>query len=530
MENKNMLGAMIDCSRNGVMKVRTVKKYADLLSAMGYNTLMLYTEDTFEVDNQPFFGHLRGRYTKEEMKELDAYCEKKGIELIPCIQTLAHLNCIFKWWDSYEKIRDCDDILLIDDENTHKLLEDIFATLAECFKTRKIHIGMDEAYRVGLGKYLSEHGYSNRFDLINKHLHKVCEIANKYGFEPMIWSDMFCKLALDNDDYYAADNLEEIREKAALPQNVSLVYWDYYSTDVERYKRMFAVNKAFDRPVIFAGGAWTWKGFAPDNKFSIDTTIAALKGCRESDVNDILITIWGDDGNECSRFAVLPALFYTSELAKGNEDEADIKAKFQQFTGIPFDDFMLLDEVNGKEREGVNSAHKYLLYDDAFMGIYDFKVEEGTNEYYKALKEKLEKISVPEDYKRIFDYCTYLCDVLSVKSELGVKTRSIYRLGDNKALRDLALNDYTLAIEKIKAFHKVYENFWMWENKPFGFEIQDMRLGGLISRLESCKQRLIGFCDGKLERIDELEEDILPCEYHKTWGRLVSPSVLSHLV
>ena len=38
------LGAMLDNSRNAVMKVETVKKACRLLSLMGYNTLMLYTE------------------------------------------------------------------------------------------------------------------------------------------------------------------------------------------------------------------------------------------------------------------------------------------------------------------------------------------------------------------------------------------------------------------------------------------------------------------------------------------------------
>ncbi len=70
---------------------------------MGYDTLMLYTEDTYEVDNQPFFGYKRGRYTKQELKEIDAYCISAGIELVPCIQMLAHLNCMFKWWDSFGK-------------------------------------------------------------------------------------------------------------------------------------------------------------------------------------------------------------------------------------------------------------------------------------------------------------------------------------------------------------------------------------------------------------------------------------------
>ena len=63
-----MFGVMIDCSRNAVMNVPTVKRFCDIIAKMGYNTLMLYTEDTYEVDNQPYFGYLRGRYSKEEIK------------------------------------------------------------------------------------------------------------------------------------------------------------------------------------------------------------------------------------------------------------------------------------------------------------------------------------------------------------------------------------------------------------------------------------------------------------------------------
>ena len=48
-------GVMIDNSRNAVMKPETVKEMIDLLEQMGYNTLMLYTEDTYEVNNQPYF-------------------------------------------------------------------------------------------------------------------------------------------------------------------------------------------------------------------------------------------------------------------------------------------------------------------------------------------------------------------------------------------------------------------------------------------------------------------------------------------
>ena len=85
-------GVMIDCSRNGVMTVAAVKRMIDALQKMGYNALELYTEDTFEVGDEPYFGYLRGRYTGAELREIDAYAAAHGIELIPCIQTLAHFT------------------------------------------------------------------------------------------------------------------------------------------------------------------------------------------------------------------------------------------------------------------------------------------------------------------------------------------------------------------------------------------------------------------------------------------------------
>ncbi len=222
-----MKGLMVDCSRNAVMNLTALKRFVKVISALGYDTLMLYTEDTYEVDGEPYFGHQRGRFSKAELKEADAFCRENGVELVPCIQTLAHLNAMFKWANRYGAINDTADILLADDDRTYELIDKIFATLSECFTTRKIHIGMDEAYMVGLGKYRDKHGDNDRFEIINRHLHKVCDMADKYGFKPMIWSDMFCKLAVSSSDYYSTADLEAIRKKANLPENLTLVYWDY---------------------------------------------------------------------------------------------------------------------------------------------------------------------------------------------------------------------------------------------------------------------------------------------------------------
>lgn len=66
MDNKicfRRFGTMLDCSRNAVMSVNSLKKWIDITADLGYNTLLLYTEDTYELDDNPYFGYMRGRYT-----------------------------------------------------------------------------------------------------------------------------------------------------------------------------------------------------------------------------------------------------------------------------------------------------------------------------------------------------------------------------------------------------------------------------------------------------------------------------------
>ncbi len=333
---------------------------------MGYNALMLYTEDTYEIEGQPYFGYLRGRYTKDEIRDMDAYCNSIGVELIPCFQTLAHLPQMFKWRQIYDDIKDCDDILLIGEEKTYELIDSMMKTMAECFTSKRIHIGMDEAYKVGKGKYEEINGYRDRFDIINGHLHRVCDIAKGYGLEPMIWSDMFTKLAAGqggSEDQYAEVDASKILEKANLPENVSLVYWDYYSESYDKYVMMIKRNQLFGKKVYFAGGAWVWETITPHLEQSMRRTGYAMDACRDNGIEDIFLTAWGDDGNECPIDCTLPVLMYAAEKLNGNSDMDDIKAKFYDIIGVPFDSFMALDELNG-----VGGAHaperspaKYLL-------------------------------------------------------------------------------------------------------------------------------------------------------------------------
>lgn len=236
------LTAMVDCSRNAVPNVPAVKKLMVELAMLGFTGLMLYTEDTYEIPGQPYFGHMRGRYSVQELKELDAYGQEVGIELIPCIQTLAHLNAIFNW-SAYQGLQDIDDILLAGDDRTYALVEEMLKTCRDCFASRKINIGMDEAHNLGRGRYLDKFGYSEKSQIMLHHLARVVELCEKYDFEPIIWSDMFFRMAFDGRYNVADGELpQEVLDK--IPQQVALCYWNYYTPPAGAKERPFPAAQA----------------------------------------------------------------------------------------------------------------------------------------------------------------------------------------------------------------------------------------------------------------------------------------------
>ena len=520
MKNFDTLGVMIDCSRNAVANVEGLKKFLGTISKMGYNMAMLYTEDTYEVEGEPYFGYKRGRYSVDELREIDAYAASVGIELVPCIQTLAHLGSILRWRAYKYKVGDIDDILMVDEPRTYELIENMFSSLEKSFRSRRVHIGMDEAGHVGLGRYLDAHGYTEKYELLLRHLSRVCDIARKHGFEMMMWNDMFFHLLKNpSESTEVAYIPSEISDK--IPKDCAMVYWTYFPTDEARYDAMLKSSKLLSDNVWFAGGAWTWGGFAPHNKYSIKRNEIALASCIKNGVRNAFLTLWGDSGGECPYESVLPALMHAAAIADGMSD-GEMKARFKDITGEDFDRFLELDLPNYIYGEDVpvespylqNSACNYSkahLYDDPFLAMMTGHLKEYDKELFRDYAARLHASAAQSNtYSYLYESLACLCDALYVKFPLAAKTREVYARGDREELRALAENDYTEALALVRRFYEVYRRQWMSVNKSYGFEIQDVRLGGLMCRIENCKHRLLQYANGEIARIEELEEQVLP--------------------
>lgn len=533
-------GFMLDCSRNAVFTVEKVKSVIRTLAKMGMNVLMLYTEDTYEVPGEPYFGSYRGRYTKAEIQEMDAYASMFGIELVPCIQTLAHLHNALKWPGKNE-IKDSTDVLIVGKEETYVFIEKLLQSVKDSFTTRRVHLGMDEAVLLGLGKYLKENGYEKGSVLVREHCKRVLAICKKLGLEPMIWSDMYIT-ANTNGGYYEVPADADCSSWEKPEKGLGLVYWDYYHDDEKSYEKMLNIHKQLSDDVIFAGGSWIWNGIAPNYSKTFACTKAALQTCKKYLMKEVLCTAWMDNGAETPVDAVWPGVALFAHLGFHLEyNEKVLEEEFKECVGGNLKDFMALDAfdslfLNGKANQEAQNPSKYLLYQDPLAGIFDQEVVMSgvdTGAYYEKLKEQMAACQEnSSEYAALFAYYEKLAAVLADKADLGVRMKAAYDKKQLLALKEICEKEILETIQNLEEMKVLREDLWMSEAKPFGYELMDVKLGAVITRLNSTIRRTKKYLDGSIPCLEELEETRLPYfeknadKRENRWSQIISGSDL----
>lgn len=544
--NANTLCLMADCSRNAVLSMDGAKKMIRDLAVMGFDSLMLYTEDTYELPDYPYFGRQRGRYTVSELKELDDYAFSFGIELIPCIQTLGHLERALQW-KAFDGMKDTDDILLVGEEKTYALIDEMLRVYASAFRSRRVDIGMDETHTLGRGKYMDLHGSRKTSDIMLEHLGRVNELCRKNGFAPMMWSDMFFRMAF-NGAYYVWEGeiSKEVMDK--VPEGVTLIYWDYYSCEPQRARFSHMIDCHLKFPhnkTAFAGGAWGWSGFAPHLRFSLKASRMQLDECRKRGMTDLIVTTWGSNGAEGALAIALPILldFAEESYTGGVPSDEEMEARSRELFGIGFEEFFALDAPdemahrNDAEPVHPRNPSKYLLYNDPLEGLLDAHLDPlHVAEDYRAAEAKLLPLCNHPVFGYLYDTLAHLSRVLSRKADFTVRLRNAYLSGNRETMTAMA-QELPLIVKDTEALLAAFRRQWMKENKPQGFISHDLRIGGLIQRLKSAELRICEYLDGKVENIPELEEPVLsfgakyggentPYVEQNNWTRNVTTCIL----
>jgi len=509
--------AMIDISRNAVYTIAEMKRLLAFMALAGQNRCYLYMEDTYELTGYPYFGYLRGRYSLSELKQIDDFAFALGIEAIPCIQTLAHLRNTLRWGYA-ESIKDTDDILLVGEEATNQFIETMISTLKNTFRSNKIHIGMDEAMNLGTGAYLRKNGYANQFDLMIQHLNQVNAIVQKYDMEPIIWDDMFYRVSNANHDYYNYEQRLSDEDIAKVPKNITLVYWDYYHDTEREYDTLLQMRDRFPNDIAFAGGIWRWMGYIPTYSKTFVATNAALAMCKKHRVKEIIATAWGDDGAETPIETILPGLILFGEHCYGQPTDNDaINEKCEFLTGLSLSDYQTIEQLDilpGCEYPNLKTRNpsKHILYQDLLLGAFDqYFSNQSISLHYQACEKQLLVISERAgEFSKLFKMYASLARVLAVKSVLGTQLRKAYQSRDRDELARIAQIILPNLKEKVLTFKQDYAKVWFYESKGFGFEVIDIRLGGIVSRIDSAISRLACYLNNEIFVIEELEEPLLP--------------------
>lgn len=505
-------GIMFDCSRNAVLKPQALRFFFRKMALMGLNLGMMYTEDTYEVPGQPFFGYKRGRYTYDELKALDDYASLFGIELCPCIQTLGHLKRILHW-PAYHHLRDNDEVLLADLDETYELLDQMIHAATAPYRSKRIHLGMDEAYGVGLGAHLARYGYEDPHSVIGRHLSRVLGICDKYGLRAMMWSDMY--FHLDGRNYHSP-GLPSEKAKAAVDPRITLMYWDYYQPKEEAYADALYKHAQFPAPTVFAGGIWTWIGPAPDYPTTLQNTVSGLTACAKANIPLALATAWGDNGGECNLTAALLGLQLYGELTfRPDYAEDELARRFRRCCHADaqaFLDLSLLNYMPGMKdnpSDPVNAC-KFMLYQDPLIQLFEADTAGyAMAEHFGSLVTRYARYALENpDYALLFDFYTALANALALKCVWHEQAGDAVRSRNREQAAALA-DGIPATVEALDTLRVVWRRLWESTNKPNGFEIIEVRMGGIAARMATAGEKMRAFALGQVDTIPELEEQAL---------------------
>lgn len=281
----------------------------------------------------------------------------------------------------------------------------------------------------------------------------------------------------------------------------------------------------------FAGGGWTWGGIAPLWSKAKAVTEASIKVMKEEGVKNLFYTFWLDNGAETPLATSFYMLTRLASLAYGQNEDNASRLLDTIFTPVS-DDLGLLDlfdNIIGDDNREAANPSKWLFWQDPLVGIFDRSATAfDWKGHYSALVAKLEKACGKESFfQPVFRYYRGLARILSQKATTGLETRVAYREGDRKTLASLSKRMKELSC-LVREAGRLRKEIWLAEDKVFGLEVLEIRFFGLAGRLESAAERIQSWLDGKTDRLEELETELLawddsrPIFQLNLWERIAS--------
>ena len=186
-------GVMLDVSRDKVPTMDTLRDLIDRLASWKVNQVQLYSEHTFAYRNHPEVHADASPFTPDEIRELDAFCRDRHVELVPNQNCLGHMN---RWLqhDRYRPLAIAPDgfvdpygigheAMTLDPAHPGSLalVRELLGELLPLFSSRRVNIGLDETWELP----------RERLDEFFEWIATLRALPELDGHEVIIWGDMF---------------------------------------------------------------------------------------------------------------------------------------------------------------------------------------------------------------------------------------------------------------------------------------------------------------------------------------------------
>ena len=273
-------GVMLDVSRGKVPTRRTLEALVDLCSKLRLNVLMLYVEHTFAFREHPAIGEGASPLDAETVLAVDAYAADRGVELVPCLQSLGHMEHVLSL-ERYAKLAESDRRWSVTPSRpeTYRFLEALYDEFLPLFRSKRFNANCDEPFDLGRGQSAELAPHKTPGRLFTDHVSRLERLAARHGKQLMIWADFALK---------HPDQIDRIG------RDVALLDWWYESTfDFDRIRRLR--RRGFE--VWTCPGTSSWNCLFPRVDNSCENISRWAEAGRRHGATGLLNTDWGDFGH-----------------------------------------------------------------------------------------------------------------------------------------------------------------------------------------------------------------------------------------
>ncbi|WP_430817150.1 beta-N-acetylhexosaminidase [Carboxylicivirga sp. RSCT41] len=311
-------GVMLDISRDKVPTMTSLYSIVDKLAEWKINELQLYTEHTFAYENHETVWKNASPMTAAQIKDLDEYCRRHFIDLVPNQNSFGHM----KRWLKHEEYEHLAELpqpgrtiwgmmsrtsLSPVEAGSLELMKELYAELLPNFTSRYFNIGCDETVELGVGK---SKALCKKRGKGRVYLDFVLELKNevdKYDRITQFWGDIIL--------HYP----ELIPE---LPKDMVALIWGYEG-DYPFNKNCPQFQNA-GLPYYVCPGTSTWNSIIGRNQNGFANLKNAAVNGKKYGAKGYLNTNWGDQGHWQPLSVCYPTLLYGAALSWNVEENTGI--------------------------------------------------------------------------------------------------------------------------------------------------------------------------------------------------------------